>query len=69
MPAFLEMCEQIISTILLQGTSFETSHVEVWGLGPAVDQEHERNSVRPRKPNLEIRGGDVDEDDLMSQLM
>jgi len=49
--------------------SFEIAHVEVWGLGPAVDTDEERQKVRPRQPNLEIRAGDVDEADLMSQLM
>ena len=44
-------------------------HVEVWGLGPPVDQAEEKQKVKPRRPNLDIRGGKVDEDDLMSQLM
>jgi len=52
-----------------KGASFEVDHVEVWGLGPAVDADEERQNVRPRQPNLEIRAGDVDEADLMSQLM
>jgi len=52
-----------------EGTSFEISHVEVWGLGPPVDESEERAKAKPRQPNLDIRGGHVDEDDLMSQLM
>ena len=52
-----------------QDASFEIAHVEVWGLGPPVDADEEREKVRPRQPNLQIRGGDVDEDDLLSQLM
>ena len=31
-----------------QGTSFEVAHVEVWGLGPPVDQEEERQKVNVR---------------------
>ena len=54
---------------VFQDTSFEIAHVEVWGLGAAVDADEERENVRPRQPNLQIRAGDVDEDDLMSQLM
>ena len=57
------------SSQFFQGASFEVDHVEVWGLGPAVDADEERQNVRPRQPNLEIRAGDVDEADLMSQLM
>merc|ERR1712227_331486 len=49
-----------------KGASFEIDHIEVWGLGPAVDADEERQNVRPRQPNLEIRAGDVDEADLMS---
>ena len=52
-----------------QDASFEIAHVEVWGLGPPVDADEERQKVRPRQPNLQIRAGDVDEDDLLSQLM
>jgi len=51
------------------GSSFEVSHVEVWGLGPPVDQAIEKESSKPRQPNLETRGGNVDMDDLMSQIM
>ena len=54
---------------IFQDASFEIAHVEVWGLGPPVDADEERQNVRPRQPNLQIRGGDVDEADLMSQLM
>merc|ERR1719500_1747740 len=54
---------------MTKDASFEIAHVEVWGLGPPVDADEEREKVRPRQPNLQIRGGDVDEDDLMSQLM
>lgn len=54
---------------MTKDASFEIAHVEVWGLGPPVDADEERQKVRPRQPNLQIRGGDVDEADLMSQLM
>jgi len=54
---------------MTKDASFEIAHVEVWGLGPPVDADEERQNVRPRQPNLQIRGGDVDEADLMSQLM
>merc|ERR1719318_2485280 len=54
---------------MTKDASFEIAHVEVWGLGPAVDTDEERQNVRPRQPNLEIQAGDVDEADLMSQLM
>ena len=57
------------SSQFFQGASFEVAHVEVWGLGPAVDADEERQNIRLRQPNLEIRAGDVDEADLMSQLM
>jgi hypothetical protein len=53
----------------LQGTSFEIDHVEAWGLGPAVDPEEEKARVQPRQHNTTVREGEVDEDDLMSQLM
>ena len=55
--------------LIFQDSSFEIAHVEVWGLGPAVDADEERQNVRPRQPNLEIRTSDVDAADLMSQLM
>ena len=57
------------SSQFFQGASFEVDHVEVCGLGPAVDAEDERQNVRPRQPNLEIWASDVDAADLMSQLM
>ena len=58
-----------LNIYIFQDPSFEIAHVEVWGLGPSVDADEEREKVRARQPNLQIRGGDVDEDDLMSQLM
>jgi len=54
---------------MTQDASFDIDHVEVWGLGPPVDSDEERQKVQPRQPNLNIRDGAVDEDDLMSQLM
>ena len=50
------------------GEYFEVSHVEVWGLGPAPDPYEERNNVSIRKPNLQISGGNVDMNDLLSQI-
>ena len=49
--------------------NFEVAHIEVWGLGPAPDPSDERNNVTIRKPNLEIRGGNVDMNDLLGQIM
>ena len=50
------------------GENFEVAHVEVWGVGPAPDPEDERSNVKVRKPNLELKGGNVDMNDLLSQI-
>jgi len=50
------------------GEQFEVAHVEVWGLGPAPNPSDERNSSNIRKPNLELKGGNVDMNDLLSQI-
>ena len=50
------------------GENFEVAHVEVWGVGPAPDPENERSNVKVRKPNLELKGGNVDMNDLLSQI-
>ncbi len=47
---------------------FEISHLEVWGLGPETDKDKERSKIHVRKPNLQIRGGQVDMDDLLGQI-
>ena len=48
----------------------QIDHVEVWGLGPEPDMSRERAAVKPRRPNLATRGGDVtDMLDLESQIM
>ena len=41
----------------------------MWGLGSEPDMDAERQNVQPRKPNLDIRGGNVDMLDLESQIM
>jgi hypothetical protein len=48
---------------------FSVDHVEVWGLGPETDADTERAKLHIRKPNLNVRSGEVDMDDLASQLM
>ncbi len=55
--------------VLKGGASYNIDHVEVWGLGPEVDPSEERSKVNVRKPNLQIKGGGVDMNDLMSQMM
>lgn len=47
---------------------FEFEHLEAWGLGAAPNQDSERSKVFIRRPNLAVRGGDVDLDDLADQL-
>jgi len=54
---------------LSSSQSFEIDHVEVWGLGPEPDMATERANTKPRRPNLQTRGGDVDMLDLESQIM
>jgi len=54
---------------LTSGTAFDIEHVEVWGLGPEPDSREERENTKPRKPNLDTRGGNVDMLDLESQIM
>jgi hypothetical protein len=46
----------------------EFEHFEAWGLGAAPDGSAERSSVFIQKPNLSIRSGDVDLDDLADQI-
>jgi len=62
---------QTFHTIQLSAdSSFSVSHVEVWGLGPEPDRQTEQANARPRRPNLDIRGGDsADMLDLESQIM
>eukprot|EP00088_Acartia_fossae_P061598 TRINITY_DN7404_c0_g1_i16.p1 TRINITY_DN7404_c0_g1~~TRINITY_DN7404_c0_g1_i16.p1 ORF type:complete len:485 (-),score=160.73 TRINITY_DN7404_c0_g1_i16:589-2043(-) len=45
---------------LSQDKPFEIEHVEVWGLGAEPDMDSEKRNVRPRQPNLQTRGGNVD---------
>jgi hypothetical protein len=47
---------------------FEFEHFEAWGLGAAPDASAERSKVFIRRPNLSVRGGDVDLDDLADQI-
>lgn len=47
---------------------FEITHLEVWALGPETDANKERAKLHVRKPNLQIRGGEADLDDLMGQI-
>ena len=47
---------------------FEIAHLEVWGLGPETDPDRERAKLHVRKPNLQIRSGGVDMDDLLGQI-
>ena len=47
---------------------FEISHIEVWGLGPETDANREKAKLHVRKPNLKMRGGEADLDDLMGQI-
>jgi len=54
---------------LTSGPTFDIDHVEVWGLGSEPDERTERANTKPRQPNLETRGGDVDMLDLESQIM
>jgi len=50
--------------------NFDIDHVEVWGLGSEPDMSREQAAVKPRRPNLATRGGDVtDMLDLESQIM
>jgi len=61
---------QTFDTIQLSSEkNFQIEHVEVWGLGSEPDMDAERQNVQPRKPNLDIRGGNVDMLDLESQIM
>lgn len=61
---------QTFHTIQLSASpQFSISHVEVWGLGPEPDRQTEQANARPRRPNLDIRGGDADMLDLESQIM
>lgn len=48
--------------------SFQIDHLEVWGLGPETNPSRERSKLHIRKPNLDIRGGNVDMDDLLGQI-
>ena len=43
-------------------------YFQVWGLGPEPDEDTERANTTVRKPNLDIRGGNVDLGDLESQI-
>ena len=47
---------------------FEFEHLEAWGLGSAPNPSQERSKVFIRRPNLAVRGGDVDFDDLADQI-
>lgn len=47
---------------------FSIEHLEVWGLGPETDPARERAKLHVRKPNLDIKSGNVDMDDLMGQI-
>ena len=47
---------------------FDIAHLEVWGLGPETDPYREKSKLHVRKPNLDIRSGGVDMDDLMGQI-
>lgn len=53
---------------LEQGDSFDIEHIEVWGLGKQVDANEEQSKVSVRKPNLQIKGGNVDMNDLLGQI-
>ena len=46
----------------------EFDHLEAWGLGFAPNPDQERSRVQIRRPNLSIRGGNVDFDDLADQI-
>ena len=52
----------------LPNGDFEIEHVEAWGLGPEVDPSEEQSKSDIRKPNLQISGGQVDMNDLLSQM-
>lgn len=49
-------------------TSFQVEHLEVWGLGPQPDPSQERDRTQVRRPNVDVRGGQVDMDDLLGQI-
>lgn len=48
---------------------FSVEHVEVWGLGSETDPSAERAKLHVRRPNVQIRSGEADMDDLMDQIM
>jgi len=48
---------------------FSVEHVEVWGLGSETDPSTEQAKLHVRRPNVQIRSGDADMDDLMDQIM
>lgn len=47
---------------------FTISHLEVWGLGPETDPYKEKSKLHIRKPNLNVRSGNVNMDDLLGQI-
>ena len=50
------------------GENVEVAHAEVVGIAPAPNPEDERSKVKVRKPNLELKGGNIDINDLPSRI-